>query len=78
MPKKTLEPTESFTRAESQRLGRSEYFNPANAGMTAHQILRKKYLKNGYSSVWLRDFINGFYSATMLSDDEFEETLKSL
>jgi hypothetical protein len=76
--RKQAEPTQSFTRAESQRLGRAEYFNLDNAGLTVHQILRAKYLKHGHSSVWLRDFVNGFYSATMLSDDEFEETLKSL
>ena len=63
-----------MTPRESRKLGRAEYFNLENAGMTARQILEAKYItQDGRSQVWLKEFHNGFVGATMCSDDEFDQ-----
>lgn len=59
----------SLTRQESRDLGRAEYWNPANKGKSLEQVW-DKFSCNGRSNVWKREFISGWYVATMLSDDE--------
>ncbi len=59
---------------ESRKLGRAEYWNLANKGKSLPQVWRK-FSKDGRSNVWKSEFINGWYGATMLSDDEFQEQM---
>lgn len=58
-----------LTRQESRDLGRAEYWNPKNKGKSLMQVW-SKFVKDGRTHVWKSEFLNGWYGATMLADDE--------
>lgn len=62
--------TRYLTQRQSRELGRAEYFNPKNKGKTVWQVMMK-YLCQHVLPFWRREFIRGWYGATMLCDEEF-------
>lgn len=60
----------SLTKQESRDLGRAEYWNPENKGQSVAQVFGQFVYDGGRVDLWKHEFINGWYGATMVDDDE--------